>query len=407
MSRAEEILRTGYARLFAAETVFLTGATGSLGGCLLYKLALQLPTRKVFILVRGSDKEAIEKWRRNMPEQSEAIAGSKKVHFVLGDILKAEFGIDPSTLERLRDEVTLVIHAAANISFAANISHAVKNNCLPCLELAQMVSQFRRLRLLIQISTAYVSSFLPDGFVHERLYHLTDDGDAEEELANILSTGNSPQTARFSSSYAHAKQIMERLLIQRYPLLPVLIVRPTIFAPSLRDPFPLYGPEDSTPMNKFARFFFSDRGGTQVWHATEGHRTGANVLDEIPVDLVANAILLHGAARTKGIIHLGAELYMRRTFDEFLAETRNHAPPAVQRHLPTVVFTEDRSTPQCFLAELVRAGTRDWRFDCGKSYWVKQVAGPLSLEVCRQEVEQITAKRLQEIYRSNALDSKL
>jgi hypothetical protein len=36
------------------QTMFLTGATGTLGGCLLYKLALQLPTSKIFVLVRGS-----------------------------------------------------------------------------------------------------------------------------------------------------------------------------------------------------------------------------------------------------------------------------------------------------------------------------------------------------------------
>ena len=43
------------------QTIFLTGSTGILGGCLLYKLALQLPTSRIFVLVRGSIQGVIGK----------------------------------------------------------------------------------------------------------------------------------------------------------------------------------------------------------------------------------------------------------------------------------------------------------------------------------------------------------
>lgn len=42
----DDIKRNGFARLFHKQTVFVTGSTGSLGGCLLYKLALQLPNER-------------------------------------------------------------------------------------------------------------------------------------------------------------------------------------------------------------------------------------------------------------------------------------------------------------------------------------------------------------------------
>ena len=48
------------------QTMFLTGATGTLGGCLLYKLALQLPTSKIFVLVRGSVQRVIEGHEHSM-----------------------------------------------------------------------------------------------------------------------------------------------------------------------------------------------------------------------------------------------------------------------------------------------------------------------------------------------------
>ncbi|KAF7163071.1 hypothetical protein CNMCM5623_008091 [Aspergillus felis] len=396
-----EILRNGYAKTFTRHSVFLTGSTGSLGGCLLYKLALQLPTQKIFVLIRGSAESAIEKWRRLMPKQTQAILSTGKVHFVVGDIKQTDFCIGDSELRRLREEVTLVIHTAATITLDAGIVEAIENNCLPSLELAKIISQFRRLKLFVQISTAYVSSFLPDGHVGERLYSISD-ADPEDELAAILSTGKSPDTARFSSSYTHAKYLMERLLLKRYPLLPLLLVRPTIFGAAIRDPYPLYGPINSTPMNKFASLFFADRGGTHVWHATEGYETGANIVDEIPVDFVANGCLLHAAARTQGIVHLGAQLYVPFTFDEFLRLAESSAPPSIQKELPTLTFIQDRNAPQSLLADLVKVSTRNWVFDCGRSYWLKQMAGPLSLAACKHDADKLNSARIKEIYENTA-----
>jgi hypothetical protein len=397
-SQADRIIREGYAKIFEGQTIFLTGSTGSLGGCLLYKLALQLPTRRIYALIRGTPRQAIEKWKKAMPDQTPAILASKKVDFIIGDIKAVDFGIQPPALEKLRDEVTLVIHTAAKITLDAGIHDAIENNCLPSLEMARIASQFRRMKLLVQISTAYVNSFLPDGPVLERPYNLSDQ-DPEEELASILTLDQSPYTARLASTYAQAKYLVERLLPKRYPLLPILLLRPTIFGQALRHPYPLYGLENSTPVNKFFQYFMADRGATQVWHAAEGYTTGANILDEIPVDFVANACLLHAAARTTGIVQIGSELYHPLTFDEYLEIAVSNAPPAIRHELPQVVFTEDRSAPQCFLAELVQVASRNWLFDCGRSYWLKQVGGPLSLRADKFEVEEVNKMRIRQIYK--------
>jgi hypothetical protein len=391
-------MREGYANIFEVQTVFLTGSTGSLGGCLLYKLSLQLPTRRIYALIRGTPEQAIEKWRKAMPDHTKAILASKKVEFVIGDIQAVDFGIQPAILENLRNKVTLVIHTAAKITLDATVHDAIENNCLPSLEMARIASQFRRLKLLIQISTAYANSFLPDGPVLERPYTLSDH-DPEDELASVLSLDQSPYTNRFSSTYAYAKYLMERLLPKRYPLLPILLLRPTIFGQALRHPYPLYGLENSTPMNKFFQYFMADRGATQVWRAAEGYKSGTNILDEIPVDFVANACLLHAVARTTGIVQIGSELYHPLTFDEYLDIAISNAPPAIRRDLPRVVFTEDRSAPQCFLAELVQVASRNWLFDCGRSYWLKQVGGPLSLRADQWEIEEVNKKRIRQIYK--------
>jgi nucleoside-diphosphate-sugar epimerase len=313
---ADEVVRGGYAKIFEGHTVFLTGGTGCLGGCLLHKLALQLPTRKIFALVRGNSQQATRKLRESMPNHAQAILSTGKVEFVIGDMKTVNFGIEPAILRQLQDQVTLVIHAAAKIKLEGPIRDALESNCLPALEMARITSEFRRLKLFIQISTSYVNSHLPDGTVLERIYPLGGEEDPEEELTSILTLGTSPHDGKFSSTYTQAKHLMERLLLSRFPRLPILMLRPTIFGPAFRHPYPLYGSEDSTPITKFTRLWFSDRGSTQVWHATEGSKTGTNILDEIPVDLVANACLLHAAARTTGIVQVGSQLYHSYTFDD-------------------------------------------------------------------------------------------
>ncbi|OQE43147.1 hypothetical protein PENCOP_c003G07231 [Penicillium coprophilum] len=393
----DEVVRGGYGKIFEGHTVFLTGGTGCLGGCLLYKLALQLPTRKIFVLVRGSSQRAIGILSKSMPNHAEAILATKKVEFVIGDMKSVNFGIETDILGQLQDQVTLVIHAAAKIKLEGPIRDALESNCLPALEMARIASEFRRLKLLIQISTSYVNSHLPDGPVLERMYQLRGEEDPEDELASILTLATSPHSGKFSSTYTQAKHLMERLLLSRFPVLPILLLRPTIFGPAFRNPYPLYGSEDSTPLTKFTRLWFSDRGTTQVWHATEGYQTGTNILDEIPVDLVANACLLHAAARTTGIVQVGSQLYHPITFDDVFRLGFENATPAMQREFPKIMFTQDRTMPQCFLAELIQVGTRNWLFDCGRSYWLKQVSGPLSMQVCKHEADSLNLIRTHDV----------
>ncbi|KAL3480866.1 male sterility protein-domain-containing protein [Aspergillus californicus] len=376
----DEVKRKGYASAFESHSVLLTGSTGSLGGCLLYKLALQLPTRKIFVLVRGSSERAMKKWKKTMPRQTQALLASNKINFVIGDITKPDLGVDAPSLKRLREEVTLVIHTAAVISLDADIVDAVGNNCLPALELARVASSFRKLKLFIQLSTAYANSFLPDGHIAERLYSLSD-VDCEDELASIQLSGGSPHTERFSSSYTHSKHLMERLMLKRYPTLPLLFVRPSIFGPAIRHPYPLYGPDASHPLNKFADLLISDRGGKQIWHAAEGYESGTNILDEIPVDFVANACLLHAATRTRGIVQVGSQLYVQRTFDDFLNLVRSNVPAEIRDQLPVITFVQDKKTQQ--------------------SLWLRQMGGPLSLAASEQDADKFNMARIIGIYEKN------
>jgi len=104
-----------YASFFNDQVVFLTGATGGLGGCLLFKLASQLPTKKVYILCR-SESKARKTWNKTMPNQIASILDSDRVKFVIGDIVKPNFGIAPELLAEIAEQTTIVIHSVCMLS---------------------------------------------------------------------------------------------------------------------------------------------------------------------------------------------------------------------------------------------------------------------------------------------------
>lgn len=99
-----------YVPFFKDQTIFLTGGTGGLGSCLLYKLASELPTHKIFVLCR-SESKARTTWNKIMPNHINSILDSNRVKLVVGDILKPKFGIDPQLLAEIAGETTAIIHS--------------------------------------------------------------------------------------------------------------------------------------------------------------------------------------------------------------------------------------------------------------------------------------------------------
>jgi thioester reductase-like protein len=99
-----------YVSFFKDQTVFLSGGTGGLGSCLLYKLASELPTHKIFVLCRSKSK-ARKTWDKIMPNHIDSILNSGRVTLVVGDIMKPKFGIDPDLLAEIAAQTTIIIHS--------------------------------------------------------------------------------------------------------------------------------------------------------------------------------------------------------------------------------------------------------------------------------------------------------
>jgi nucleoside-diphosphate-sugar epimerase len=389
------------------QVIFLTGATGNLGGCLLYKLALQLPTAKTFVLCRGSMRQAMEKWEATMPDQIEDILDTGKVVCITGDITQPHLGLGRSELETLQREVTLVIHAAANISFVQTLPESVRENTMPVIELARLLVDFQKIKTLLYVSSIATRSFLPGGLVTEDTDRLstTEDG-AETQVASIEATGTSPYTDRFVAPYAQAKYLAEQQLVKIQPRVPyiILIVRPSNIGPALQDPYPLYGPEGAIPTHTFFQLVF-ETSEERTLEAFNASLPKDLIIEEIPVDLVANVCLVHSAAGTCGVVHAGSELYAAMTFGEYAKRLQSCIPKAFRERICRARVRTNIATNLADLSDnlLDVAWRGDWRIDCARSRGFRNIQGPIGLDLSGHDFDAFSRRRI--VHLVNAFDS--
>jgi alcohol-forming fatty acyl-CoA reductase len=300
----------------------------------------------------------------------------------------------------MKKEVTLIIHAAANISSETSINEAIADNCLPSLILADMASVFEKLGCFVQVSTAYANSFLPDGPIEEKIYPLSNPDDPEAELRQIRSNAPPRYLADFPYPYAYSTHLTERLLTSRFPSLPLLIIRPTCIGPAISQPYELYGPEGSCPISAIYSRLMDPIGGINLWHAPKNQVTGKNHLDEIPVDLVAKILFQHVLLKTRGVVHASSLNYKSKTMNQIMAEARrwaDHCSVGWGAIMARNVFTTDRSNQECRIARSYKVLTRDWQFNNTKSRGLEH-SGLLGLDISNHDIHEFTQKRVIEIF---------
>jgi nucleoside-diphosphate-sugar epimerase len=124
--------------------LLLTGATGFLGKEILAQAAEDRRIEEIVAVVRPEtirDHKTKEVLKVLTPAQRGALllrrlhiagAKAKKFRFVPGDIEKADLGIDPDELARLRPILTHVVHCAASVSFDDTYENSFRANVLGC-----------------------------------------------------------------------------------------------------------------------------------------------------------------------------------------------------------------------------------------------------------------------------------
>ncbi len=327
------------AEVLSGRNVLLTGATGFLGKVILYLLLRRHPEINcIYLLIRGDSKSSLNRFRREVLDSPvmgplrEYLNGGferyveERVTVLAGDITTPGLIGKDAVLHSKPD---VVIHCAGLVNFEASLEKALNINVIG----VKNVIDFCRKRgaALIHVSTCYVAGaadghrfedelpvdWCPGGEskfsvqceikdalatcerveaesrdrlrnlsasdVEDNSAELADDTRRKQWIEEQLKERGRERARRWGwpNTYSYSKSLGEQLVLGARDLT-ATVVRPSVIESALKDPFPGWnqGANTSAPLT-----YLSGR-GYRFYPARPNL-----VLDVIPVDLVANAII--------------------------------------------------------------------------------------------------------------------
>lgn len=246
------------------QIVFLTGATGLVGGNLIPRILKDYNIIRLVLLVRGSsDREAeqrVDEMLGTLSPEIDKNQAKERIQVVRGDITLDKLGLAENLYDSLAKEVTHIIHSAATVQFQLPLECARLVNCTGTenvMTLAHYAQNRGRLKGVAYVSTAYVS------------------GDRGRRILETeLDCGQ-----QFSNTYERTKLESEKIVHQWMNELPVTIFRPSIIVGDSKT-------GRTTAFNVlYPPLKLIQRGLIQVLPGSEN-----TPLDVVPVDFVADAI---------------------------------------------------------------------------------------------------------------------
>jgi len=139
------------------EQLFLTGATGYVGGALLG------------LLSRGAPRQFVLLTRR--PEQLQQVSVPGHFSPLQGDITRPHFGLDDHTYSKLAEQTTEIIHCAADTGFGISLQAAREVNTEGTQTILDFAVRCRQLKKIAYVSTVYVVGRSTGCFPESRIRH--------------------------------------------------------------------------------------------------------------------------------------------------------------------------------------------------------------------------------------------
>ena len=257
-----------------------------------------------------------------------------------GDLTKPQLGLDNDMISQLKEYANIYIHAASSISLRRSLPVIATSIVNPSLELAEIALSSKRLERFLYVSTAYANSHLHhlhqgvETRVSERIYSLRSSGgdSTNLEFDDLQNCGATPEytSHNFPFPYAYAKHLTERLLVKCFQQKDregsLLIVRPSIIGPALREPFSNYEIRGSAPATNVLAAFIGAPSRQLTFSSRFADPMTESTLDEVPVDIVVNRILMHLYHQSEGCVHAVAGASGRHQFktvwDRAMSERR-------------------------------------------------------------------------------------
>ena len=307
--------------------VLITGTTGFLGKVVLEKIIRAVPDiGGIHLLIRGNKRHpnardrflheiatssVFERLRKDDNEAFESFI-EERVHCVTGEVTEPRFGLPVERFSALANRVDAFINSAASVNFREELDKALAINTLCLNNVVQLARQNREMAV-IQVSTCYVNGKNSGQVTESVIKPAGDDiprstsGHYEiDELVRLLEDKIADVRSRYSGkvlekklvdlgieeanrygwsdTYTFTKWLGEQLLMKALEGRALTIVRPSIIESALEEPAP--GWIEGVKVADAIILAYAREKVTLF----PGKRSG--VIDVIPVDLVANAIIL-------------------------------------------------------------------------------------------------------------------
>lgn len=315
------------ARAFAGKRVLVTGTTGFIAKAVLEKLIREVPgIGSIVLLLRGNrahptasqrfhaevlSSSVFDHLRRTDPERLRAAVA--RMRFVTGEITTPGFGLSRADFEELASSIDAIVNVAASVNFREELDQALAINALALLDITRL-ARLGGGTPLVQVSTCYVHGF-HRGVIEEELsppaiarlprhiegYYKVDAliGELQAKVARVKARVAEPalrskalidlgireaQSRGWNDTYTFTKWLGEQIAAREMSGATLTIVRPAIVESAWRDPQP--GWIEGMKVGDAIVLAYA-RGKTSIFPA---RLTG--IADIVPVDLVANSIIL-------------------------------------------------------------------------------------------------------------------
>lgn len=311
----------------SGKQVLITGTTGFLGKVVLEKLIRTVPDiGGIHLLIRGNKRypDARDRFMNEIAcssvfehlrtEDCDAFDEflEERVHCITGEVTEPEFGLTPEAFTALAGNVDAVINSAASVNFREELDKALQINTL-CLNNIVAFALAGGDIPVVQVSTCYVNG-MNSGMAGEVIVQpsgaaipRSEQGYFEiDELVRLLEDKIADVRSRYtgkvlekklvdlgireanhygwSDTYTFTKWLGEQLLLKSLAGKSLTILRPSIIESALEEPAP--GWIEGVKVADAIILAYA-RGKVTVF---PGKRSG--IIDVIPVDLVANSIIL-------------------------------------------------------------------------------------------------------------------
>nr|VDC87161.1 unnamed protein product [Brassica oleracea] len=301
------------------KTVLVTGASGFLAKVFVERvLRLQPKVRRLYLLVRASDNKAAKQrlhsevfekdlfrvLRKNVGDECLNALISEKVVPIPGDISLNNMGVirDSNLLQDMMQEIDIIVNSAATTRFDERYDVALGINTFGPLNILNFAKKCAKPQLLLHVSTAFVCGER-SGLILEKPFAMGESlngknkVDIDAEMLLVAKLYGWPNT------YVFTKAMGEMLIGYCRESMPIVIIRPTIITSTFSDPFPGWIESIKTIDSVIVSF----RKGLLKCFLVDDMA----VCDLIPVDMVANAMIVTAAehSRESGshtIYHVGS-----------------------------------------------------------------------------------------------------